>query len=84
MTTPRHAHSGRRKHFWRLRIEGQRDLLIAHRWGLRGGYAEKTIRGKTYMMTMSATFADHVVCCFRLKDEFWAEAISRHREGRHP
>ena len=81
-TIQQYPHSGRRKHLWRLRNDGHRDLLIKHRWGLRGAYAEKTIRGKTYMMTMAAKLDDHVVCWLRLKDDFWAEITSEHQAAR--
>jgi hypothetical protein len=40
----------RARHVWRLRDEGLRDLLLEHRWGLRGGYASKSIRGTEYML----------------------------------
>ncbi len=49
------------KHCWKLRTNGQRDLLVKHCWGLRGGYCEKTIRGKTVMMT-STKFSTATSC----------------------
>jgi hypothetical protein len=70
---PSYRHSGRRPHLWRLRIVGHRELLIEHRWSLKGGYGEKRIGGHSVMLTMVERHEDH--CLVRLchKDDYWAQ-----------
>lgn len=52
MPVPYFPHSGRRKHYWKLRSEDFRELMTKHRWGFRGAYAEKSIRGQRVMQTI--------------------------------
>jgi hypothetical protein len=83
MPYPYFPHSGRRAHYWKLRVEGFRELQIQHRWGFRGGYAEKSIRGRRVMQTIVKTTDDYYLCCFQLKDDFWSAvtADARKREA---
>jgi hypothetical protein len=73
MSSPCHPHSGRKKHYWRLRKEGFRELLIKKGWHLKGTYAEKEIQGKTVIQFMVARTEDYILCSFQLKSDFGAE-----------
>jgi len=73
MSSPCHPHSGRKKHYWRLRKEGFRELLIKKGWHLRGGYAAKVIQGREVIQFTIQKTEDYVLCSFQLKSDFWAE-----------
>jgi hypothetical protein len=79
MTIPYYPHSGRRKHYWKVRSDGMRDLLIKHHWRLKGGYCEKTINGRSVMQTIVKHGDDHCIVCLLDKDDFWADATARVR-----
>ena len=83
MPFPYFPHSGRRAHYWKLRIDGFRELVARHRWGFRGAYAEKSIRGRRVMQTIVKKTDDYYLCCFQLKDDFWSTstADARKREA---
>lgn len=72
MPMPFYPHSGRRKHYWKVRNESFRELMRNHNWGFRGAYAEKTIRGKSVMQTIVKKTDEYYLCCFQLKDDFWS------------
>ena len=77
MPIPYFPHSGRRKHYWKLRSEGYRELMMANGWGMRGAYAEKSIKGATIMQTIVRKEATYFLCCFQRKDDFWADSTRR-------
>jgi hypothetical protein len=79
MTIPYYPHSGRRKHYWRLRAEGHRELLIKHRWHLKGAYCEKSVKGRRVMLTMVRRHPDYFVVCLCDKDDFWADVTAAAR-----
>ena len=83
MPIPYFPHSGRRAHYWKLRVDGFRELQTRHGWGFRGAYAEKTIRGQRVMQTIVTKTDDYYVCCFKLKDDFWSAitADARRRDA---
>ena len=78
MPYPYFPHSGRR-----MRADGYRGLMTRHRWGFRGAYAEKSIRGRSVMQTIVKKTNDYYLCCFQLKDDFWSTstADARKREA---
>jgi hypothetical protein len=76
MPHPYFPHSGRRKHYWKLRSDGYRELMTDHRWGFRGAYAEKSIRGRSVMQTIVTKTDDCCLCCFQLKDDFWSTSTA--------
>ena len=73
MSCPHYPHSGRKKHYWRIRKEGFRELLIRKGWHLRGTYAEKKIQGRMIIQFIVANTEDYYLCSFQLKRDFWAE-----------
>ena len=80
MSHPYFPHSGRRKHYWKLRSEGFRELVTKNRWGFRGAYAEKSIRGRSVMQTIVKKTDEYYLCCFQLKDDFWSTITKNARE----
>lgn len=82
MAIPYFKHDGRRPHKWKIRKEGLRDLFILHRWGLRGGYASKFIKGREVMCIKyyEADDSDYAVYQFMLKDNFWADITTNARK----
>lgn len=75
---------GKRKpHYWKLRAAGTRDLFIKHGWGLCGGYARKSIRGREVMMTMATKGQEFGLYRFSLKDEARA-GIAMAARGNRP
>lgn len=80
MPVPYFPHSGCRKHYWKLRSDGYRELMTKHLWGFRGAYAEKTIRGRSVMQTIVKKTDDYYLCCFQLKDDFWSVITADARE----
>ena len=86
MATPNLQSSGRRPHLWRIRTQGYRKLLLSKRWSMRGAYASKMIRGREVMVRSVEEHADHTLCLFQLKDDFWARiwADKRAREASQP
>jgi len=84
MGTPFLGTRKRRPHYWKLRAEGARELFIKHGWGLCGGYARKTIRGREVMMTVASKGKDFCLYCFEFKADRWADIAmaARCREAR--
>ncbi len=79
MNIPYYPHSGRRKHYWRMRTGGHRDLLIEHRWSLTGGYCKKYIKGRSVMLSMVTKNDDYCVVCVCDENGFWALATAKAR-----
>jgi len=80
MPIPYYPHSGRKNHYWKLRKDGLRDLLIKKRWGLRGAYAEKIIHGQTIKMIEVKETDEYLLYCFLRSDDFWANITKQARE----
>ena len=80
MIGPNRSH--RKPHLWRIRAEGFRELMISRRWGMRGAYAEKSIRGASVMQTIVSQTEAHYVCRFQRKYDFWAAVLRDHGEQR--
>lgn len=81
MPIPYFRGTGRGKHLWKVRSEGYRALLIKNRWHLKGGYAEKLIRGVWVMQVFAKKGDGYDVCCFLRREDFWAESTRRAREA---
>ena len=73
MSTPYLPHSGRKKHYWRIRNKGFRELLIKKGWHLMGGYASKVIQGRVVIQFLVEKTDDYFLCSFQLKSDFWAD-----------
>jgi hypothetical protein len=61
---------GPKHHHWKVRRPDLRDLLIAHRWVLKGAYAEKSIDGRFVMLRTVADRDGHSVVRVQWKDAF--------------
>ncbi len=72
--------TGRKPHVWKFRAAWFRQLLITHRWGLRGAYASKTFGGHEYMMTMLRKEGPYCYCLIRRKNDFWAKISKEDRD----
>ena len=62
-----------------VRNDGLRELLIQHRWSLKGGYCEKSVRGRSIMQTMVSKNDDYCVVCVCDRDDFWADVTAKAR-----
>ena len=80
MPIPHDSSSGRRPHYWRIRAQGWRDLLLSKRWTMCGAYAAKHIRRRQVMATIVEKHDDHFLCRFQLKDDLWAGITGEFRE----
>ena len=80
MPIPHFANSGRRPHFWRIRAEGWRELLLSKRWTMCGAYAAKHILRRQVMVTIMEKHDDYFLCRFQLKDDLWADVTADLRE----
>ncbi len=69
------SHSGRRKHYWKLRNPGLRELLLSKGWHMKGAYAEKFINGNAVMLKTVEEHPDYVLCSVQYKSDFWAELL---------
>ena len=80
MPIPYYSPSRRKHHYWKIRRNGYRELLLLKGWGMRGAYASKFIRGEEVMLTIARKTDDHYLCCFQLKSNFWSLITTRARE----
>ncbi|MEW6710302.1 MAG: hypothetical protein AB1403_10810 [Candidatus Riflebacteria bacterium] len=67
--------TNRRRHLWKIRRQGFRELLLKKKWLMRGGYAEKKIGGHYYMSTIVKQFSQFYLVLFERKDEFWRKIL---------
>jgi len=72
MSTPYFGKPSRRPHFWKIRNDGFRKLCQDHGWGMRGGYACKSIGGREFMQIVVSRVDDYVICRFQAKDDYWS------------
>lgn len=64
MAVTRGGTPSREPHTWRVKRVGLRSRLASNGWGIRSGYAEKTIAGRSVMVTTVSEHADWVLCRF--------------------
>jgi hypothetical protein len=72
-----HPHDGRRIKKRVFKKHGYRDLLIKHKWGLRGGYASKIIKGNEIMQLITKEDSEFLHVIFVSKNNFYATAIRK-------
>ena len=72
-----HPHDGRRIKNRVFNKQGYRDLLIKHRWGLRGGYASKIFKGNEIMQLIIKEDSEFLHVIFLSKENFYATAVRK-------
>ena len=73
---PNEGKRRRRPHQRWLRQNGFRELLIAHRWSLKGGCTEKRIHGRQVIMMLLRETPEWRLMHVGLKADFWSDIIN--------